>query len=238
MNEQTFMSWSGGKDSALSLYKAQQSGIPVRALVTTVNTKLNRVSMHGVRRELVQQQATALGLPLHTIELPDRPGMDVYENVVRQKHRQVKKDGFTHGVFGDIFLEDLKKYREDLLAKDGLQCLFPIWGMKSNEVVNRFLTEGFRAVVVCVSSAHLDKSFCGRVMDESFFNDLPTTVDPCGENGEYHSFVFDGPNFSAPVHFREGELVFREYPAPQGMHDCFTTPQTLIGFYFCDLLPT
>jgi uncharacterized protein (TIGR00290 family) len=237
MIEKAFMSWSGGKDSALTLYKAQQDGVPVKALVTSVNQTLNRVSMHGVRCELLAQQAASLGLPLHTIELPEMPDMQVYENTVHTMHRGLKTEGYTHGVFGDIFLEDLKHYREELLAKDGFQCLFPIWKMDSKAVVQRFLGEGFKAIVVCINSAHLDQSFCGRLMDETFFNELPATVDPCGENGEYHSFVFDGPNFSTLVRFEKGEKVFKEYPSPKTGDDCFTQPQPPSGFYFCDLLP-
>ncbi|HET7896582.1 MAG TPA: ATP-binding protein [Flavisolibacter sp.] len=233
----TFMSWSGGKDSALSLYKAQQENVAVEALVTTVNKSFNRIAMHGVRRELLQQQASALDLPLRTIELPEMPGMEVYEEAVRNMHQQLKSAGFLQAVFGDVFLEDLKKYREELLAKDGLQCLFPLWGMSSDDVVKQFLGLGFKAIVVCVNNAHLSNSYCGRLMDEQFFRDLPPSVDPCGENGEYHSFVFDGPNFSAPVPFTRGEMVFREYPAPKTSDDCFTAPQPVSGFYFCDLLP-
>lgn len=233
----TFLNWSGGKDSALALYTAQQEGIPVTALVTSMNQALDRVSMHGVRRELIQQQADSLGLPLQTIDLPEMPGMEAYEEAVQNVHRRLKAEGFTHGLFGDIYLEDLKAYREELLAKDGLHCLFPVWKMDSREVVQKFLEKGFRAIVVCINSATLDESFCGRLMDESFFNDLPATVDPCGENGEYHSFVFDGPNFSGPVSFQKGEVVFREYAAPKTGDECFTTPQPRSGFYFCDLLP-
>lgn len=231
------MNWSGGKDSVLSLYKAQQEGLPVEALVTSINQSLNRISMHGVRGELLQQQALSLGLPLQTIQLPDLPGMQLYEDTVRATHRQLKEDGFTHGVFGDIFLEDLKQYREQLLAADGLQCLFPIWSMRSEEVVNRFLSQGFQALVVCVNSAKLGQEFCGRLLDEAFFHDLPAGVDLCGENGEYHSFVFDGPNFSSPVSFARGEVVFKEYPSPKTSDDCFTQPQPASGFYFYDLLP-
>jgi uncharacterized protein (TIGR00290 family) len=233
----TFISWSGGKDSVLALYKTQQQGLPVQALVTTMNTALQRISMHGVRHVLLQQQAVALGLPLHTIELPEMPGMDSYENAVRQQHQQYAAKGFTRAVFGDIFLEDLKEYRESLLAKDGLQAYFPLWKIDSKEVIRQFLAAGFKAIVVCVNTEQLNKGFCGRVMDESFFNDLPQGVDPCGENGEYHSFVFDGPNFSKPVLFRKGEKVYKEYPAPQNSDDCFTIPQPASGFYFCDLLP-
>jgi uncharacterized protein (TIGR00290 family) len=237
MNDKAFMSWSGGKDSALALYKAQQSGVPVNTLVTTVNQSLNRVSMHGVRRELLQRQATSLHLPLTTIELPEVPDMQVYEEAVRQTNRNLKSSGITQGVFGDIFLEDLKQYRESLLEKDGLQCLFPLWGLRSDEVVKQFLEAGFKAVVVCVNSAFLSEEFCGRLLDETFFNDLPSSVDLCGENGEYHSFVFDGPNFSDTVLYEKGERVFKEYPSPKQGDDCFTQPQPLSGFYFCDLLP-
>ncbi len=232
-----FMNWSGGKDSALSFYKAQQQNRAVEVLVTSVNKSHDRVSMHGVPRELLVQQAAVLGLPLRTIELPELPGMETYEATVRDVHRQLKNDGFTHGVFGDIFLEDLKSYREELLAKDNLQCLFPLWQMKPEDVVQQFLELRFKALVVCVNSAHLDQSFCGRLLDESFFQDLPSSIDPCGENGEYHSFVFDGPNFAAPIRYTKGDVVLREYPAPKGRDDCFTPPQPACGFYFCDLLP-
>lgn len=232
-----FMSWSGGKDSALSLYKAQKDNVPVKALLTSVNSALDRVSMHGVRRELLQQQAESLGLPLHTLELAEMPSMQAYEAALDNLHRQLKGEGFTTGVFGDIFLEDLKQYREAMLAKVELECLFPIWKLESSEVVRQFLAEGFKAVVVCVNSAHLDERFCGRLMDEFFFNELPSAVDACGENGEYHSFVFDGPNFSRPIRFAKGERVFKEYPSPKTGDDCFAAPQPPSGFYFCDLLP-
>lgn len=237
MEQKAFMSWSGGKDSALALYRAQQDGVPVAALVTTINSAQNRIAMHGVRRELLEQQAAALGLPLYAIELPEMPGMPAYESAVHNTHQQLRRDGFTQGVFGDIFLEDLKKYRETLLAKDGLQGIFPIWKEDSRAVVQQFLAAGFRAITVCVNSTYLPKHFCGRPLDELFFADLPPTVDPCGENGEYHSFVFDGPIFPAPILFKKGELVYREYAAPKNKDECFTTPQPAAGFYFYDLLP-
>jgi uncharacterized protein (TIGR00290 family) len=233
----TFMNWSGGKDSALALSKVLQDGVSVETLVTSVNSATDRISMHGVRRSLLKQQAIAMGLPLRTIELPGMPGMEAYENTVRTIQQGLKSEGYTHGVFGDIFLEDLRKYREELLASDGLQCLFPLWQTDSKEVVRQFLETGIKAIVVCVNSAFLDKSFCGRVMDEQFFADLPAGVDPCGENGEYHSYVFDGPLFLQPINFKVGEKVFKEYPAPKGTDDCFTKPQPRSGFYFCDLLP-
>lgn len=230
------MNWSGGKDSALALYKAQQEGIPVETLVTTFNSETDRITMHGVRRILLKQQAVAMGLSLQTLELPALPGMEAYEAAMRSLHRELKTAGFTHGIFGDIFLEDLRKYREDLLAKEDLAPLFPLWKMDSRDVVAQYLQSGFRAVVVCVKASCLDKSFCGRLLDEDFFRDLPPGVDPCGENGEYHSFVFDGPLFTKPVNFRTGAVVLREYPSPKDGVECFANPQPVSGFYFCDLL--
>lgn len=232
-----FMNWSGGKDSALALYKAQRDGIPVKTLVTSVNAATDRISMHGVRYILLKQQAVALGLPLITIALPESPGMEAYEKTMEAAHQELKSEGYTHGIFGDIFLEDLKQYREGLLNKDGLRCLFPIWKVDSKTVIRQFLDSGFKAVVVCVNSVFLDKSFCGRQLDERFFNDLPAGVDPCGENGEYHSFVFDGPLFSRPINFSVGEVVGKDYPAPKQSDEGFVHPQVANGFYFCDLLP-
>ncbi|RYZ30307.1 MAG: diphthine--ammonia ligase [Chitinophagaceae bacterium] len=229
------MNWSGGKDSALAFYKAKQQGISVEALVTSVNSGTDRVSMHGVRRELLEKQAVSIGLPLHTIVLPEMPGMQAYENSVHKRHSELKQAGFSQAIFGDIFLEDLKRYREELLAKDQLECLFPIWKMESREVVKQFLSLGFKAIVICVNSSLLDQKFCGRLLDESFVEDLPPQVDPCGENGEYHSFVFDGPIFSEPVSFTKGDVVFKAYAAPK-QDDCFTLPQPEMGFYFQDLL--
>lgn len=232
----TFMNWSGGKDSALAFYNAKKEGVSIEALVTSINQSTDRISMHGVRKELVMQQARSIGLALEMISLPEMPGMQAYEDAVREKHRQVKTRGITHGIFGDVFLEDLKTYRESLLAKDGLQCLFPIWQMNSRDVVREFIAAGFKAIIVCVNSSYLDKRFCGRLLDESFLADLPDNVDPCGENGEYHSFVFDGPIFTEPLQFTKGEIVFKEYAAPK-QDDCFTTPKAEVGFYFLDLLP-
>ncbi|MDB5208129.1 MAG: diphthine--ammonia ligase [Flavisolibacter sp.] len=256
MKHKAFFNWSGGKDSALALHKAQQDGIAIDALVTSVNSTTDRVAMHGVRRELLMQQAAAIGLPLYTIELSEMPGMKAYEEAVHATHQKLKDAGFTHGGFGDIFLEDLKTYREELLSKDELQCFFPIWKMDTKKLLEQFIEEGFKAIIVCVNSAYLNESFCGRLLDNTFLNDLPATVDPCGENGEYHSFVFDGPIFSQAIPFRKGEVVFKEYAAPivrpcqpelaegkdgkaeaQGKSDdCFTTPQSSAGFYFQDLI--
>lgn len=248
MKDKAFLYWSGGKDSALALYNVQQQGLPVKALVTTVNKTTNRVAMHGVRRELLEQQAAAIGLPLYVVELPEMPGMEAYEAATHTMHCRLKEDGFTHAVFGDIFLEDLRRYREVLLARDGLQCLFPLWKMDNTALLNEFFRLGFKAVVVCTAATKLAENFCGRLLDESFTAALPPDVDACGENGEYHSFVFDGPLFPKPVAFARGEVVYKEYPSPvlrqvqddrqqaQGKKDdCFSPPQPAAGFWFQDL---
>jgi len=228
---QAYMNWSGGKDSALCLYKAMQSGVyNITHLLTSVNAAHNRISMHGVRRSLLEAQAKAIGLPLLTIELPEQPGMAEYEEAMLAKVQQLQQAGCTHTIFGDIFLEDLRIYREQKLKQQGIECVFPLWKQDTTALVQEFIQLGFKTMVVCVNSQYLDKSFCGRVIDESFLNDLPAKVDPCGENGEFHSFVFEAPIFKQPIPITKGEIVYKEYAAP-------TTVESTYGFYFCDLLP-
>lgn len=234
-----YMNWSGGKDSSLCLHYIQQDDrYSIDCLLTSVNAAHDRISMHGVRRSLLEAQAKAIGLPLQTIELPEQPGMQEYEQVMMNKVAALKSSGFTHAVFGDIFLEDLKRYREEKLAAMNISGVFPLWQMPTKELMQQFLQLGFRAVIVCVNEKYLDKSFCGRLIDESFVQDLPDNVDVCGENGEYHSFVFDGPVFKHPIHFTKGETVYRLYQAPQQVqNNCHPVNQPPeYGFYFCDLL--
>ncbi|MDB5251290.1 MAG: diphthine--ammonia ligase [Flaviaesturariibacter sp.] len=233
-----FLNWSGGKDSSLALYHARLGGLPVEALLTSMNAAHGRISMHGVRRELLQRQAASLGLPLHTLELTEQPGMETYEAALRSAHQEFAASGFSDAVYGDIFLEDLRLYRERMLALDGLQALFPLWKRNTTDLAAEFIALGFRAIVVCVNDSFLGQDFCGRLLDQSFLADLPADVDPCGENGEYHSFVFDGPGFSTPVTFTRGETVYRAYTAPKKEEEeCFTAPAPPAGFYFCELLP-
>ena len=234
-----YMNWSGGKDSSLCLHYALQQEVPIQALLTSVNKVHNRISMHGVRTELLHRQAESIGLPLHKIELPEQPGMDEYEALMSAKVRELKSEGFTHAVFGDIFLEDLKRYREEKLRTLDMQCLFPLWKRDTKELMQEFLSLGFKAIIVCTNEKFLDKSFCGRLIDESFVNDLPSNVDVCGENGEYHSYVFDGPVFKHPIPITKGEIVYRKYEAPKNVQDsCNPMNQaSQYGFYFCDLLP-
>lgn len=227
----TIMNWSGGKDSALSLYELQQQkDYEIAALLTTINKPLDRITMHGVRTSLLEQQAKSLGLDLHKVELPELPDMATYGQLMTAKIQELKARGVTHSAFGDIYLEDLKKYREEQLTKVGLQAVFPLWQQPTKAIIKAFLNVGFRAVVVCVNAKVLDKSFVGRELDASFIADLPNEVDICGENGEFHSFVYDGPNFEFPIAFERGEIVHKSY-AKAGEEQDYDT-----GFYFCDLV--
>jgi uncharacterized protein (TIGR00290 family) len=240
MIHSAYMNWSGGKDSSLCLhYIMQNKQFKVNCLLTSVNAVHDRISMHGVRRSLLAQQAAAIGLPLQTIELPEQPGMQEYEQAMLTTVSRFKNRGIEHAIFGDIFLEDLKKYREEKLRSAGIQCVFPLWKISTSHLMHEFLQLGFKAIIVCVNEKFLDKSFCGRIIDESFVRDLPPGVDVCGENGEYHSYVFDGPIFNHPIPYKKGEIVYRRYAAPQtSSNSCNPMDQASdYGFYFCDLLP-
>ena len=234
-----YMNWSGGKDSSLCLYKIlQDKKYSIETLLTSINAVHNRISMHGVRRELLQAQAESLGIALQTIELPEQPDMTEYDEMMGAKVSQLKKSGYTTAVFGDIFLEDLKRYREQMLARENINCNFPLWKIDTRLLMKEFLSLGFKAIVVCVNEQYLDKSFCGRMIDKSFVDDLPGNVDVCGENGEYHSFVYDGPIFSHPVAYRKGEIVCRNYKAPNSQSPTSDGDNNDLNynFFFCDLL--
>jgi uncharacterized protein (TIGR00290 family) len=236
----SFFNWSGGKDSALALYYAQKNkGHSIEKLLTNINGKHRRISMHGVREELLEQQAEAIGLPLQKIILPEQPSMQEYEKQMKENIEGLRKEGFTHSIFGDIFLEDLKKYREEQLSKVGINAVFPLWKRDTKELLHEFIDLGFKTILVCTKAEVLPYEFAGRIIDRDFLKDLPSNVDACGENGEFHSFVFDGPIFKKPVDIKIGEKVFREYKTPKDQSDnCFTTrPTSSMGFWFCDLLP-
>jgi uncharacterized protein (TIGR00290 family) len=235
-----YFNWSGGKDSAFALWKIlNEKKFRIDYLLTSMNNFYNRISMHGVRRELLEAQAASLNIPLTTIELPEQPSMQEYESAMTEKINWLKEGGITHGIFGDIFLQDLRNYREEKLGSAGIECIFPIWGKDTGELMKNFIEAGFKAIIVCVNTRFLDKNFCGTFINESFCQDLPSGVDICGENGEFHTFVYDGPIFNHPICFKKGEIVYKEYPAPK------TGPNSAAihghegkyGFYFCDLLP-
>lgn len=233
--------WSGGKDSSLALYHIlKEKQFDISALMTTVNSKFDRISMHGVRKELLYAQGEAIGLPIKEIRLPEAPTMSEYDATMGKVLNELKAEGITHSIFGDIFLEDLKKYREDRLAEVGLKAHFPLWKRDTKELVHEFIDLGFKTVVVCVKSDLLDADFAGRVIDHDFLKDLPKNVDPCGENGEFHTYVFDGPIFKEPIPFEIGEKVFKAYEAPKDENDtCFSKEpeKKMSGFHFCDLIP-
>lgn len=191
--------------------------------------------MHGLRRELLTEQVKEIGLPLTTIELPEEPTMKVYDTAMERVIGKLHSEGYTHCGFGDIFLEDLRAYRETKLKPYSIQCCFPLWQRNTKELITEFLDLGFRAIIIALNSELLDVSFAGREIDENFLKDLPSNVDPCVENGEFHTFCFDGPIFTNPVEFTLGEKVYREYKRPKDQ-DTDTVGHS-IGFWFCDLLP-
>ena len=206
--------WSGGKDSALALYKILlEKKIEVSSFLTTLNQKVKRVSGHGVRETMLDLQSKNIGIPIHKIFLPDNVSNAAYEIIMNDFWKQKYNEGINYCISGDIFLEDVKEYREKQLSKLDIQSIFPLWKMNSKVVLKEFIDLGFKSIVVCTNDKYLDSSFVGRIIDSDFVNDLPHHIDPCGENGEYHSFVFDGPIFNKPVDFEisEKKYIFKEY---------------------------
>jgi uncharacterized protein (TIGR00290 family) len=213
------LSWSGGKDSALSLWKMREQGIEPQALITTVTEGYDRISMHGVRRELLAAQSDALGVPLVEVVIPPACVNEVYEARMADAFAAPPLAEVDAVAFGDLFLEDIRAYREERLAASGRRGLFPLWGRDTAVLAREFIAAGFRAYIACLDPRALAASFAGRAYDESLLADLPADVDPCGENGEFHTFVHAGPIFAEPIACETGEVVERE------------------GFVFCDLLP-
>ncbi|MDR3674512.1 MAG: diphthine--ammonia ligase [Acidobacteriota bacterium] len=220
MSKDILFCWSGGKDSSLALHEVQKAkSHNVAALLTTITEDYDRISMHGVRRALLEQQAEALGLPLKKVLIPKEATNDIYESRMRALLEEGLREGIDTVAFGDIFLEDLKLYRENNLAQLGMKGLFPIWKQDSAELAQTFINLGFKAVLACIDTKFLDPSFAGRPYDQDLLRDLPPNVDPCGENGEFHSFAFDGPIFKHRINHTVGEVVRRD------------------RYCFCDLVP-
>ena len=221
MAENVLFAWSGGKDSAMALHELQKSReYKVSTLLTTVTKDYDRISMHGVRRNLLEQQADSLELALEKIYISKESSYEEYETKMKEALQRYRKLGVSSVVFGDIFLEDLKKYREENLSKVDMKGIFPIWKMDSRYLADTFIELGFKAVITCVDTNVLDKNFVGREFDKKFISSLPLHVDPCGENGEFHSFAYDGPIFQKRILFERGEMVLRNN-----------------RFYYCDLVP-
>ena len=219
--EKILVSWSGGKDSAFALYEILRTKrYDVSALLTTVTESYGRTSMHGVRQELAEKQAAAIGLPLEKVFICANSSNEEYENRMREVLERQKVQGVSSVAFGDIFLEDLRKYREEKLGQVKMRGIFPLWRRDTVELAREFISSAFKAVITCIDTTYLDKSFAGREYDELFLKDLPENVDQCGEKGEFHSFVYDGPIFNSSLSCKKGEVVLRDN-----------------HFYYCDLLP-
>ena len=215
------MSWSSGKDSACALQALRRDpGVEVAGLLVTMNVAVDRVAMHAVRRSLVEAQADRLGLPLHIVEIPSPCSNEVYELRMDEAMGAATRQGIEIVAFGDLYLEDVRAYREQQLSGGDVRPLFPLWGRPTGALAMEIIASGVRAVITCVDPAHLPASFAGRAFDEQLLHDLPPEVDPCGEGGEFHTFVWDGPGFRTPIDVRTGEVVTRG------------------GFVFCDVLPT
>lgn len=234
MKSKAIFNWSSGKDSALALYKILgEDQFEITSLLTSVNKEFQRISMHGFPVSLLEKQAEYLGFPLIKMELPKEPTMEEYREMMHKTMTEIKSRGVTHSIFGDIFLEDLRKYREQQLLAIEIKAVFPLWKKNTTELIHEFLDLGFKTIVTCVNETYLDKSFAGRILDKDFLKDLPENVDPCGENGEFHTFTFDGPIFKSRVDFEIGEIVKKTYPKPQtdeGGEDGEYV------FWFCDLV--
>jgi uncharacterized protein (TIGR00290 family) len=213
------LAWSGGKDSALALHALRSAGREPSALITTVTAGVERISIHGVRRELLHAQAAALGIALVEVRIPLPCPNEVYEARMAEALASPPLDAIAEIAFGDLFLEDVRAYREERLQPTGRSGVFPLWGRNTSEMARTFIEQGFEGIVATVDPRFLDASFAGRAYDARFLNDLPPSVDPCGENGEFHTFVHAGPVFDAPLAVQTGERVERD------------------GFVYCDILP-
>ncbi|MBU1670322.1 MAG: diphthine--ammonia ligase [Actinobacteria bacterium] len=209
--KKAIVAWSGGKDSALALHRiAREDRLGVEGLLTTVTASYDRITMHGVRKLLLERQAESLGLPLLLAEIPAECSDEVYDRVMGAALEEASARGVETVVFGDVFLEDVRRYREERLARVSMEPVFPLWGSDTGALAREFIDLGFRALLSCVDSEALDGSFAGREYDHDLLADLPPGVDPCGENGEFHTFVWDGPGFARPLSIVRGEVVVRE----------------------------
>jgi uncharacterized protein (TIGR00290 family) len=218
--EKVLFCWSGGKDSAMALYELQKSQqYEVISLLTTITEGYDRVSLHGVRRALVRKQAQSLSLPLEEVFIPQDCPNQEYESKMRATLARFREAAVSRVAFGDIFLEEVRRYREDNLSRLDMKGLFPLWGRDTTKLIPYFIDSGFQAVTICVDAKILDDSSVGRILDRDFLASLPASVDPAGENGEFHSFVFDGPIFQERITYDLGDKVCRD------------------SLHFCDLLP-
>lgn len=229
-----FLNWSSGKDAAYALYQIEQSNeLEVVRLMTTVNEHFGRVSMHGIREEVLKRQAECIGISLDIVHLHEKLSLQEYEAIIMTQLEEYKRLGVLGSIYGDILLEDLKTFREAQLARLGITGVFPLWNRDTTTLIHEMVDSGLKTIVVCVNEQYLDKSFVGRTIDKQFIEDLPDGVDPCGENGEFHTFVYDGPMFKKSVPFEVGEMVYKTYDAPK---QCHQKEILHYGFWFLDIL--
>ena len=240
--KKAYFNWSSGKDSSLALYKIlQNKEYQVDKLITNINKKYQRVSMHGLHESLLDTQAKSIGIPLEKIEFPADVTMDLYNQKMKEKTSELKYQGYNNAIFGDIFLEDLRNYRDSKLNEVGIKGVYPLWKKDTKELLYEFLELGFKAITVCVNAKLLGEEFVGRVIDEDFIKDLPENIDVCGENGEFHTFCYDGPIFKTPVNFEIGEKVKRSYTLNKDdSQNCHTSTKEKVksydtSFWYCDL---
>ena len=227
----TVLNWSSGKDAALAYHLLSQRSYDVACLLTTLSEEHRRVFMHGVREQLLDLQAERMKLPLVKIKLPASPNDALYKQAMLQNLTTLRSEGITTAAYGDIFLDDLRAYRERQLHQVGMTAVFPLWKKNTRALVRTMEETGIEAIVVCVSEKHLGKEFLGKRINADFLGSLPANVDPCGENGEFHTFVCNAPFFTAPIPVTLGETVYKSYKAP-GAGDSWNT-----GFYFLDVCP-
>lgn len=243
--KKAFFNWSTGKDSSLALYKIlQQKEYTITTLLTNVNKDYSRISMHGLREDLLDKQVKSLNLPLEKIYFPAQVSMDLYDTKMREQFIKFKSMGIHYSIYGDIFLEDLKNYRNKKLADISLEGVYPLWKKDPKALIYEFIELGFKAITVCVNAKLLGKEFVGRLIDYDFIKDLPKNVDVCGENGEFHTFVYDGPIFNNPVDFKVGKKVLKSYNLneddDQNCHINTSKKERSYdtSFWYCDLEPS
>lgn len=243
--KKAYFNWSSGKDSSLALYKIlQEKEFKIEKLITNINQDYQRVSMHGLHESLLEAQADSIGIPLEKIQFPADVTMDLYNQKMKEKTNQLQSEGLNYAVFGDIFLEDLRAYRDGKLNEVGITGVYPLWKKDTKALLREFLALGFKTITVCVNADLLGKEFVGRIIDEAFIEELPDTVDVCGENGEFHTFCYDGPIFKKPIPFEIGEKVLRSYTLHDNDDDnCYqssekkkTPKKHSTSFWYCDLI--
>jgi uncharacterized protein (TIGR00290 family) len=228
--------WSGGKDSSYALHKVLQEDIyDVKFLLSTISGNYKRLSMHGVREELIQAQADSIGIPLLKVYVHEASNAE-YEKQMNETLLKVKADGINTVLYGDIFLEDLRQYRESKMVQLGMQCIFPIWKTNTRWMLNDFVEKGFKTYLCCINDGYLDENWCGRLIDHAFLEELPATVDPCGENGEFHSFCFEGPVFKKQMSISVGEKTYKALELKTSDHPTPIKDVGTKGFWFVDLL--